>query len=191
MVMAPRLASGPEDGGIRGGLQSVIEFSSGRLVAYILAGVALSYAGPALLTSRGAQMVGGVAILILAGLMLAHGVSRSFPAVPCCNKLSGMVWLRRYPFLTGMFSAAKLCPPLLLCLTQITIAGAVLEAIVSTTGFFLGTLVVTLPLALAGSAARRPGVRATAAVASLFCGLWFASVGSAKIISAVSLGGMP
>ena len=190
LVMAPHLASGP-DGGIRTGLLSVLEFSCGRLVTYMLAGVLLFYIGPTLLATRSAQMLMGVAVLCLALLMFVQGVTRSFPVVSCCNRLSGMLCLRRYPFLAGMLSGAKLCPPLLLCLTQITNAGAVPQAIASTGGFFLGTLLVSLPLALAGPGAKWPAVRAGAAVASLFCGLWFASVGGARIASALSPGGLP
>ena len=56
-----------------------------------------------------------------------------------------------------------------------------LRAIASTSGFFLGTMAVSLPLAVAGAGAKWPSVRATAAVASLFCGLWFAAVGVAMM----------
>ncbi len=190
MVMAPHLAAGPSVR-IRTGLLRVVEFSLGRLVTYTLAGALLFHAGPTVLTTSGARIAMGSAILTLAILMLAQGVVRSFPAIPRCSRLGGMLWLRRYPLLAGMFSAARLCPPLLLCLAQIATAGAALQAVASTCGFFLGTLVVSLPLALAGSGAKWPGVRATAAVASLFCGLWFASVGGAELINAVSRGDVP
>ena len=185
MVMAPRLASGPQRGGLRQGLLSIFEYSCGRLVAYILAGAMLFFAGPALLTRPAGQFFMGTATLALAILMLAQGLSRSFPTVSRCSRIGNMACLRRYPFLAGVLSAAKLCPPLLLCLAQVADAGAAMKAVVSTTGFFIGTLVVTLPIALTTSGAKRPGIRAMAAVASLFCGLWFASVGGAKIMYAL------
>jgi len=186
MVMAPRLASGPGDGGLCQGLLSVFEYACGRLVAYVLAGGVLFFCGPAWLTNPTAQVSMGTATLALAILMLAQGLSRSFPAVSSCSRIGRTACLRRYPFLAGVLSAAKLCPPLLLCLAQVANSGAAMQAIVSTTGFFVGTLLVTLPIALTASGAKRPGIRATAAVASLFCGLWFASVGGARIISALS-----
>ena len=186
LVMAPRLASGPESGGLRQGLLSIFEYSCGRLVAYMLAGTVLLLAGPTLLASPAGQVFMGTATLALAVLMLAQGLSRSFPAVSSCSRIGKTACLRRYPFLAGALSAAKLCPPLLLCLAQVASAGASLKAILSTTGFFIGTLLVTLPVALTASGAKRPATRAMAAVASLFCGLWFASVGGARIISALS-----
>ncbi len=190
LVMAPHLASGT-DGKIRTGLLRVLEFSFGRLTTYMLVGLLIFFVGPTFLLTRTAQVITGVAILTLAILMLGHGVSRSFPTVSCCDRMGAMVWLRRYPFLAGMFSASRLCPPLLLCLSQVAIAGSAVQAIASTSGFFLGTLVVSLPLAIIGTGARWPQVRATAAVASLFCGLWFVSVGGVTIYNAVSQGGSP
>ena len=186
MVMAPRLASGPESGGFRRGLLSIFEYSCGRLVAYMLAGAVLFFAGPTLLANPAGQLFMGTATLALAVLMLAQGLSRSLPAVSSCSRIGKTACLRRYPFLAGLLSVAQLCPPLLLCLAQVAGADAAIKAIVSTTGFFVGTLLVTLPIALTASGAKRPGIRATAAVASLFCGLWFASVGGAKIIYALS-----
>jgi len=186
MVMAPRLASGSESGGLRQGLLSIFEYSCGRLIAYMLAGAVLFLAGPTLLANPAGQFFMGTATLALAVLMLAQGLSRSFPAVSGCSRIGKTACLRRYPFLAGVLSAAQLCPPLLLCLAQVAGAGAAMNAIVSSTGFFIGTLLVTLPIALTASGAKRPGIRATAAVASLFCGLWFASVGGAKIIDALS-----
>jgi len=186
MVMAPRLASGPQSGGLRRGLLSIFEYSCGRLIAYMLAGAVLFFAGPTLLANLAGQFFVGTATLALALLMLSQGLWRSFPAVSGCRRIGKTTCLRRYPLLAGVLSAAQLCPPLLLCLAQVAGAGAAVSAIVSTTGFFIGTLLVTLPIALTASGAKRPGVRATAAVASLFCGLWFASVGAARIIGALS-----
>lgn len=186
LMMAPRLASGPESGGLRQGLLGIFEYSCGRLVAYMLAGAVLFVAGPTLLANPAGLFFMGTATLALAILMLAQGLSRSFPAVSRCSRIGKTACLRRYPLLAGMLSAAQLCPPLLLCLAQVAGADAAIKAIVSTAGFFVGTLLVTLPVALTASGAKRPGIRAMAAVASLFCGLWFASVGAAKIIDALS-----
>jgi len=157
----------------------------------MLAGVTLFLSGPALLSHPAGRFCMGVATLTLAGLMLAQGLSRSFPAVSRCSRIGKTACLRRYPFLAGVFSAARLCPPLLLCLAQAAGAGTAVKAVVSTAGFFLGTLLVTLPVALTVFGAKRPGIRAMAAVASLFCGLWFASVGSAQIMSALGERGGP
>ncbi len=190
MVMAPHLAADPEGGGLRQGLLSILEYGGGRLASYILAGVLLSFAGPALLTSPAGQFFAGAATLALAILMLAQGLSRSFPAVSCCRRIGKVACPRRYPFLAGILSATKLCPPLLLCLAQVANAGAPMKAVISTTGFFMGTLLVTLPMALTASGAKRPGIRALAAVSSLFCALWFASVGGAKIIYALNARGI-
>jgi hypothetical protein len=159
----------------------MVEFSAGRLVTYLVAGVLLFWVGQTLLMSRGARIAIGMTIVALAVLVLLQGVARSFPAVSCCARLGGTPWLRRYPFLAGLFSAAQLCPPLLLCLAQAASAEGLLRAIASTAGFFLGTLAVSLPLAVVCASGKWPGVQATAAVASLFCGLWFAAVGVATL----------
>jgi hypothetical protein len=181
LAMAPHLAGGPSCG-IGAGLRKMVEFSAGRLITYLVAGTLLFWAGQALLMSRGARIAIGATVLVLAVLLLLQGVARSFPAVPRCARLGETAWLRRYPFLAGMFSAAQLCPPLLLCLARAAGAGGVLEATASTSGFFLGTMAVSMPLALAAAGGKWPAVRATAAVASLFCGLWFAAVGVAAIL---------
>jgi len=181
LVMVPHLASGPSCG-VGAGLRKMVEFSAGRLVTYLVAGVLLFWVGQALLLSRGARIVIGMAIVALAFLVLAQGVVRSFPAVPRCARWASTRWLQRYPLLAGMFSAAQLCPPLLLCLAQAAGAGGLPRAIAATSGFFLGTMAVSLPLVVVCAGGRWPAVRATAAVASLFCGLWFAAVGVAAIV---------
>jgi len=182
LVMVPHLASDP-GWGFAAGLRKMVEFSAGRLATYFVAGVLVFWVGPTVLSSRGARVLIGAAIVALAVLVLLQGVVRSFPAVPCCARPGETAWLRKYPFLAGMFSAAQLCPPLLLCLTQAASAEGLVRAIASTSGFFLGTAAVSLPLAVACAGAKWPGVRATAAVASLFCGLWFAAVGAAMIVA--------
>jgi sulfite exporter TauE/SafE len=182
LVMVPHLASGPGVG-VRVGLWKVVEFSVGRLVTYLAAGASLFLVGQTLLASRGARAATGVLTVALAVLVLLQGVARSFPTVPGCVRLGERPWLRRYPLLGGMFSASHLCPPLLLCLAQAARAGGLVPALASTAGFFLGTTAVSLPLALACVGGRWPGVRATAAVASVFCGLWFAAVGVAMIVN--------
>lgn len=181
LVMVPHLASSPSCG-VVAGLRRMVEFSAGRLVTYLVAGVLLFGVGQTLLIGRGARMLIGAAVVALAVLVVLQGVVRSFPAVPRCARLGGSRWLRRYPFLAGMFSAAQLCPPLLLCLTQAASSEGLVRAIASTSGFLLGTMAVSLPLAVACTGAKWPGVRATAAVASLFCGLWFAAAGVAMIV---------
>jgi hypothetical protein len=74
LVMVPHLASGPSCG-VGAGLRKMVEFSAGRLVTYLVAGVLLFWVGQALLLSRGARIVIGMTIVALAFLVLAQGAA--------------------------------------------------------------------------------------------------------------------
>jgi len=182
LVMVPHLASA-ESRGLRAGLRKILEFAAGRLIAYAALAALALWVGRSLLASRGARLVTGVLVLLLAALVLAQGVVRSFPTVRWCLRLAERPVLRRYPLLGGLLSGAHLCPPLLLCLTHVATVGSAGRAIAFGGAFFVGTTLLSLPLALVPIAGRWPNVRAAAAVASVFCGLWFAASGLSVVAS--------
>lgn len=176
LVMAPHLASTGHDR-TRSGLWKIVEFSAGRLIAYTVSGCLALAAGQTILSGSRARVVTGALVLVLALLVLLQGIVRGFPTVRWCAKLHKSPLLARYPLLGGFLSAAHVCPPLLLCLTRVATLGSAAPALAFGGGFFIGTTIVTLPVSVAAIGGRFPSMRATAAVASVFCGLWFAATG--------------
>lgn len=180
LVMGPHLACADHEPRRRG-VWKVIEFSAGRLIAYFVAGGLALWAGQTVLSGSGARMVASALVLLLALLVLLQGIARGFPTVRWCRKLHEWPLLKRYPLLGGLLSAAHVCPPLLLCLTRVATLGSALPAVAFGGGFFIGTTILTLPVAAAALFGRFRNVRAMAAVASVFCGLWFAATAVAML----------
>jgi sulfite exporter TauE/SafE len=117
----------------------VAEFLAGRLVAYLLLGLLAVLLGTELQTWPGTRPVAGLLTILLALLLLAHGLRQNFPglvvrhesavshgATPgpdykqwICAVLRGSSALRRVPFVAGLALGLSPCPPLLLGLTAL------------------------------------------------------------------------
>ena len=77
----------------------------------------------------------------------------------------------------------KPCPPILLCVTAIVTLKSIALGLLMASCFFVGSAVFLLPLVFAGLLGRSETLKGVAAVATLFCGLWFMVKGISLLIA--------
>jgi sulfite exporter TauE/SafE len=168
--------------GARRSLATIAEFAAGRFIAYLLIGAGVASMGSALASLRIVRLGAGVAVVVLAALLLAHGIMRNWPSWGACGRLARIRIVRRYPALAGFALGLNPCPPLLLCLAAIAGAGSIARGMAMAAGFGAGTFLFLIPLVLCGAAARCTPARRMAEIATLFGGLFFLCSGIGVII---------
>jgi len=182
-VMLPYLVA--HDGRARGQhiAVAIAQFSGGRLVAYLLVGAAGAALGAELIGSAPARRVAGVAVIALAGLMVAYGLGRSFPQARLCRRLANTAPVTRFPLAAGFLTGINVCPPFLLLLAALVTSDHVGHGMLMALAFFLGTSLFLVPLGFAGFLGLVPRLRGVAEVAALFAGLWFLASGAAMLVA--------
>jgi sulfite exporter TauE/SafE len=168
--------------GARGSLATIAEFAAGRFIAYLLIGVGVAYVGSAFASSPFARVGAGAAVVILAALLLAHGIMRNWPSWGACERLGRLRILRRYPILAGLALGFNPCPPLVLCAAAIAGTGSIPYGVAMASGFAAGTFLFLVPLAVSGAAARWAPARRMAEIATLFGGLFFLCSGLGMVL---------
>ena len=171
-VVLPYLVSREWDGAKsaarRGG-----EFLAGRLLAYLVLCALVAKLGSKLQTSPLALHVAAVVMLLLAVLLILHGLSLSFPEWKLCRAVERWGALRRFPFLAGLALGVNACPPLLMAFTYVLTAGQLGPGLAFAAAFFVGSTVYLLPLLFSGFLSRLPSLRGAAEVAAVVSGFWF------------------
>jgi sulfite exporter TauE/SafE len=151
----------------------VLEFLSGRLVAYLILGVAAAFVGIRFQTWRGMHTVTGTAMVLLALLLMGYGMRLSlFRARGHTTCPAGQV-AKRFPFFTGLLLGLSPCPPLMLVLSALLVERRLLHGAVLLAAFFLVTTVWMLPLMGAVPLGRSAVFRRCAETAMLLSGVWF------------------
>jgi sulfite exporter TauE/SafE len=181
-VMAPYLVA-TDRPRLRDSAATVLWFSGGRLLAYLALGVAAALFGAHIGSSAAARRGVGIAIAVLAVLLLAAGLERSFPHWGLCARLRCTFPLRRFPVLAGLLTGLNVCPPLLLCLAAITAYSRALTGAVMGASFFLGTSLYLLPFVFVGCLGRLERLRGLAQIAMLFAAVWLMANGIAMLAS--------
>lgn len=180
-VLLPYLASGAVEG-MRAAAGAVVRFTAGRLAAYSLVAAAGCVAGARVIHLPGVRIVAALAMMALAMVMVAFGVTRNFPHSRACEWLTRRDAVRRYPVLAGALVGMRACPPLLLCVTTLMTSGGGAASLAFVLSFFAGTVVLSAPLALGARLSSMGWVRGVAEGAFVFCGLWFAVSGIALLM---------
>lgn len=182
-VMLPYLVAHDGSRRTRHVARAMAQFAGGRLAAYLLVGAVGAALGAEIATAGPARRVAGLAVIALAGLMLAYGLGRSFPEARLCRRLSGSTPMRRFPLLAGLLTGINVCPPFLLLLAALVTSAHVAHGVLMALAFFVGTSLFLVPLGFAGFLGAVPRLRGIAEVAALFAGLWFLASGTAMLIA--------
>jgi len=171
-VAGVAMLAGGERGG-RGGARSLLSFLLGRFVGYCLFGAAAGALG----TTVGWDPASWVAVassVILAAALIATGFmagrrSGSFEGPACPSGRGRASWferrlcpvagtrLSRLPLILGFLSGLNICPAFIYAGKEALGAGGAAGGLVFFTGFFAGTSVWLLPLALLPMAWIRTG----------------------------------
>lgn len=151
-------------------LLKLMEISAGRFIAYILFGALAGYFGGKLEpVSR--NLFTGISYILLSIFLLLN-VFRTHREGKTC-KVPKWAVMSRSAFLLGLFTGVNFCPSFLIALSAaVNIAGVVSGAQVFL-GFFFGTSLFLMPLALSGYLTFLKQVKALARIASVLIAVWF------------------
>lgn len=156
----------------------VLEFSGGRMVAYLIVGFIVGYLGKKL-TPGGSHLFMAAVMVGLSVLLLGYGLVRTFPHVKMCffvNRITGD--FKRFPFLMGILLGLNVCPPFLLAITYtLDNGGGPLTGVLFFLFFFLGTSVFIIPLAFMGPFSQFPWLLRLSKVSLVASGVIFLGLG--------------
>ncbi len=144
---------------------------AGRLLAYLLLGLAAAWCGRELLTGVVARRLAGVATVGLAVLLIWQG-GRAGLTEQGCFCAGQRRWLGGSAWAVGFGLGLAPCVPLLQALVQAGVAGPA-GGLVLLTAFFGGTTLWLWPLAWLGALGRRRYWRQMATTAMVLAGLWY------------------
>ena len=163
-----------ERSGVRANLGLLGQFLAGRLVAYLLFGAAVGYAGMAVGETLPRWAV-GASLIGMALLLIAYALAQSWPQIALCQ----VVHRRRgqIPFLFGLLTGLNPCPPFLLAGAAVFGHGDPLSGVLLFAAFFLSTSLYLMPVAFAGLLSRFQAVRQVARWTAVLVGGFFLVMG--------------
>lgn len=149
------------------------ELALGRLLAYLLFGLAVGWAG---LRLSGAWLdkAIGIVMVSLSVVMLLFVASRKTPHLGLC-KFSGRY--SRFPALFGFLTGINVCPPFLLALSSAAAMASLWGSVLLFGGFFLGTAIYLLLLIPIGCLGAHEPVRITGMIALVISSVYFLALG--------------
>jgi len=148
------------------------EFLLGRLGAYLLFGALFGWLGEYARDLVSTRIV-GVLLVVTSVMLIAFGVSRSFPSFGFCGRIMRSQLTRRFPLVVGFLLGINVCPPFLVGVSALVALGTVGRALAFSFGFFLTTTAFLVPVAAAARLSRFPSLRDVAQAASILTGLYF------------------
>jgi len=163
---------------LKGNLYIVLEYLSGRLIAYITAGLFAGIAGVLIGNMKiSGKIYGG--LTALAGiLMLLYSIGIMFEAIEKLN--SYMKFFKaaaRVPFAAGLINGLNFCPPFMAAFSYTislkSIAGSLLYFIV----FFAATSIYVLPFVFTGLVTKFEKVKNAGRIAGILVSIWFLAYG--------------
>jgi sulfite exporter TauE/SafE len=154
------------------------ELALGRLMAYLLFGLAVGYAG-ARLSGPWFEKAVGIAMILLSAVMLLFVASRKKPHLGLC-RLSNRY--SRFPVLFGFLTGINVCPPFLLAISSAAGMGSMGESVLLFGGFFLGTTIYLSLLIPVGFLGAYESVRTVGLITAVLSGIFFLGLGISYLI---------
>ena len=151
-------------------LLKLMEISAGRFIAYILFGALAGYFGGKLEpVSR--NLFTGISYILLSIFLLSN-VFRTHREGKSCRVPKWAV-MSRSAFLLGLFTGVNFCPSFLIALSAAVNIAGVASGMQVFLGFFFGTSLFLLPLALSSYLTILKEVKYLARIASVLIAVWF------------------
>jgi sulfite exporter TauE/SafE len=157
--------------GFKTNVIKVVEFLSGRLVAYIIWGIAVGTFSN-FFSSYG-KKISIVAILFSSFLLLAYGIMKNFPNLTFCKRLKNINLVNQFPFFLGISVGINICPPFIMAISYLLNVGKVKESVIFFIFFFLGTSVYMIPFIFINFLSKIYELQNIARVATIISGIWF------------------
>lgn len=181
-IVAPLLLA-RADPSVKGMARALGLFLSGRLIAYLLAGVAVGiiggYTKEAVFFQR---RIVPVSFIVLGGLMVLYGLLTFLPQRALCGLSAQSFGKDRHLFIAGFLAGINLCPPFVLAFSYAIGFGGVARSVLFFFFFFIATALYMLPFLCAGFASRYELVRTVARLASAASGVWFVAMGVGRLL---------
>ena len=188
LPLAAPVLFGREKGGAGGSALGVVLFLAGRLVAYLLVGLAVGLLGRALNRFWSVKdVLLPILYAALGLLMVFYAFAQSFPQLGFCRFMRPALQSNRYLLLLRFLAGINICPPFLLAIAAALDAGGVLRGMLFFLVFFVATSIYLLPLFFAGSVTRYRGVRIAARIAAALAGCYFVVLALRAILPRTTL----
>lgn len=148
----------------------LMEISAGRFIGYILFGALAGYLGSSI-EPMSRQVFTGVSYILLSIFLLINTFRTHTEGKGC--KVPRWAVVSRSALLLGFFTGVNFCPSFLIALSSALDLGGISSGIQIFTGFFFGTSLFLLPLALSGFLAYIKVVKPIARFATILIAVWF------------------
>lgn len=160
-------------GKIKTNLGYILEFMLGRLIAYLLFALVVSFAGTHYRMAVPPKLL-SLALIFSSLLLIAYALTKNLPQWRLCNWLTSHFPVSRTPFFLGFLIGFNICPPFIVGLMRLLELSNIMHGVLFFLSFFLGTSVYMLPLILLGPlAAWIERLRFIAGLAAMLSGIWF------------------
>ncbi len=175
-IYLPYLIS--EQRSLKNSFYKVMEISAGRFIAYLAFGAAAGWLG-SLVPQQQRTLFTGISYILLSIFLIVNAY-RTHRAEKQC-RVPGWMKLTHSAFLLGIFTGVNFCPSFLIALTKSVDLGGALGGTMLFMGFFVGTSLYLLPLALSGLLTFLKSVKNIARIATLLIAVWFIWQGAVNI----------
>ncbi len=149
-----------------------LKFTLGRLIAYIIFGAIVGWAGSQL-TGVLFQKAVSAAMILLAVILIAYSLGLTIPQSKFCHYLKKI----KVPFWLGFFTGINICPPFLLALTYGFKTEGIISGILFFSAFFLGTTIYTAPFTFTGLLSQNKILRQIGTFSAFLVGIIFLVMG--------------
>lgn len=148
----------------------IMEISAGRFVSYLLFGALSGYLGSVF--SKTNREIFTLAAYLLLIVFMIFSFVRADKEHKGCNTRK-VLGLTNSAFLLGVITGINFCPSFLFALSRVFQLGGALAGVQLFTGFFVGTSLFLLPLAIAGKLSKLNRIKLIAKYASLLVAFYF------------------
>lgn len=158
----------------------VLEISLGRFFSYLAFGAAAGFIGNKI-AAIDRSLYTSIAYIFLS-LFLILSAIRTHKKHKKCH-IPKLTTFTKSAFLLGILTGINFCPSFLIALSKAIDLAGVVSGMMLFLGFFFGTSVFLLPLALMGQLTRIKKLKLLAQIASIIIAIWFTYSGIKGIIN--------
>ncbi|MFQ6082802.1 MAG: sulfite exporter TauE/SafE family protein [Candidatus Aminicenantia bacterium] len=158
----------------------IVEFSLGRLIAYISFGAFIGWLGQTF-NHPLVNKLSGIAILTLSLLLIFYGVITGWPKK--CSFLKQIFPKKNLPAIIGFFTGFNICPPFLLATAYSFNLGNPIKGITFFIAFFMATSLYLIPFLFLSYFSKFENIRWIAQIFAIISGALFFFTGLSQIFN--------
>ncbi|MFH1824821.1 MAG: sulfite exporter TauE/SafE family protein [Candidatus Firestonebacteria bacterium] len=170
-----------EERKLRNSILVILEFLTGRLMAYLIFGLIFGIVGEQTKEILDKRII-GILIIITSLILLIYGFTKNFPEIGLCKIAGRSNLIKRFPFISGFLVGINICPPFLVSLSVLISLGSIFSALIFSFGFFLATTLFLWPVIFSSYFSKFTKIQEISQVATLLVGLYFLINGIIMVI---------